>query len=135
MLFAVWHRMRRSRNRLGEEKTYLLMRRVLQEMTEAVRAHEGIVQGLLGDGLLAVFGAPVAQENAPLEACRAAQPFSGFRIKGLLVLAMSELSPKKAPKSKFVRRAAVRTGRPLTTHRRGIGRTYRSPRPISSGNG
>jgi class 3 adenylate cyclase len=58
--------------RLGEEKTYLLMRRVLQEMTEAVHAHEGTVQDLLGDGLLAVFGAPVALENAPLEACRAA---------------------------------------------------------------
>ena len=41
-------------------------------MTEAVEAHEGKVQDLLGDGLLAVFGAPIAQENSPLEACKAA---------------------------------------------------------------
>ena len=37
-------------------------------MTEAVEAHEGKVQDLLGDGLLAIFGAPIAHEDAPLEA-------------------------------------------------------------------
>ena len=41
-------------------------------MTEAVRAHDGTVGELLGDGILAVFGAPIAQENAPVQACRAA---------------------------------------------------------------
>jgi adenylate cyclase len=54
--------------KLGEEKTYLLMQRILHEMTEAVEAHEGKVQDLLGDGLLAIFGAPIAHEDAPLEA-------------------------------------------------------------------
>ena len=46
--------------RVGEEKTYLLMRRVIKEMSEAVHAHEGTVQELTGDGLMALFGVPVA---------------------------------------------------------------------------
>jgi class 3 adenylate cyclase/tetratricopeptide (TPR) repeat protein len=57
---------------LGEEKTYLLIQRVLQAMSEAVHCHEGTVQELTGDGLMALFGVPIASENAPLKACRAA---------------------------------------------------------------
>jgi class 3 adenylate cyclase len=57
---------------LGEEKTYLLIQRVLQAMSEAVHYHEGTVQELTGDGLMALFGVPIASENAPLKACRAA---------------------------------------------------------------
>ena len=41
-------------------------------MGEAVRERGGIVQGFTGDGIMAVFGAPVAFEDAPLRACRAA---------------------------------------------------------------
>jgi Adenylate and Guanylate cyclase catalytic domain/AAA ATPase domain len=37
-----------------------------------VREQGGIVQGFTGDGIMAVFGAPVAFEDAPLRACRAA---------------------------------------------------------------
>ena len=41
-------------------------------MDEAVREHGGVMQGFTGDGIMAVFGAPVAFEDAPLRACRAA---------------------------------------------------------------
>jgi hypothetical protein len=41
-------------------------------MDEAVREHGGVVQGFTGDGIMAVFGAPHAFEDAPLRACRAA---------------------------------------------------------------
>ena len=41
-------------------------------MDEAVREQGGVVQGFTGDGIMAVFGAPVAFEDAPLRACRAA---------------------------------------------------------------
>ena len=58
--------------RLGEEKTYLLVQRVLREMSEVVHAHRGTVQELTGDGLMALFGVPIASENAPVEACKAA---------------------------------------------------------------
>ena len=58
--------------RLGEEATYVLIQRVIKEMSEAVHAHEGTVQEVTGDGLMALFGAPAALEDAPVLACRAA---------------------------------------------------------------
>ena len=44
----------------------------LRLMTDAVEAYGGTVSQLLGDGLLALFGAPVAQEDHALRACLAA---------------------------------------------------------------
>jgi hypothetical protein len=41
-------------------------------MDEAVREQGGFVRGFTGGGIMAVFGAPVALEDAPLRACRAA---------------------------------------------------------------
>ena len=41
-------------------------------MDEAVREQGGVVRGFTGDGIMAVFGVPVALEDAPLRACRAA---------------------------------------------------------------
>ena len=41
-------------------------------MDEALREQGGVVQSFTGDGIMAVFGAPVAFEDAPLRACRAA---------------------------------------------------------------
>jgi class 3 adenylate cyclase/tetratricopeptide (TPR) repeat protein len=72
VLFADMASFTPTAERLGEERTFLLMRRILGAMSEAVRAHDGTVSELLGDGILAVFGAPIAQENAPVQACKAA---------------------------------------------------------------
>jgi class 3 adenylate cyclase len=58
--------------KLGEEAIYTLMRRVIAEMSEAVTNNNGSVQNLTGDGMMALFGAPVAIEDAPLRACQAA---------------------------------------------------------------
>ena len=58
--------------RSGEEAAYTLMRRLAKLMDEAVREQGGFVRGFTGDGVMAVFGAPVAFEDAPLRACRAA---------------------------------------------------------------
>ncbi len=41
-------------------------------MIEAVHAYEGTVNEVLGDGLMAIFGAPIAHEDHALRACRAA---------------------------------------------------------------
>ena len=48
------------------------MRSLSKLMGDAVREQGGIVQSFTGDGIMAVFGAPVAFEDAPLRACRAA---------------------------------------------------------------
>jgi class 3 adenylate cyclase len=57
--------------RSGEEAAYTLMRNLSKLMDEAVREQGGVVQSFTGDGIMAVFGAPVAFEDAPLRACRA----------------------------------------------------------------
>lgn len=58
--------------KLGEEDTYLTMQRVHRALSEAVHGEDGTVQEVTGDGIMALFGAPVALEDAPLHACRAA---------------------------------------------------------------
>ena len=58
--------------RAGEEAAYTLMRGLSKLMDEGVREQGGIVQSFTGDGIMAVFGAPLAFEDAPLRACRAA---------------------------------------------------------------
>jgi class 3 adenylate cyclase/tetratricopeptide (TPR) repeat protein len=49
-----------------------LMDPVIAAMTEAVHRYEGMVNQVLGDGLMALFGAPVAQEDHALRAACAA---------------------------------------------------------------
>ncbi len=58
--------------RSGEEAAFTLMRSLSKLMDDAVREQGGVVQSFTGDGIMAVFGAPVAFEDAPLRACRAA---------------------------------------------------------------
>jgi transcriptional regulator with GAF, ATPase, and Fis domain len=48
------------------------MERIYECMITAVLEEEGSVQELTGDGIFALFGAPIALEDAPLRACRAA---------------------------------------------------------------
>jgi class 3 adenylate cyclase len=58
--------------RSGEEAAFTLMRSLSKLMDDAVCEQGGVVQSFTGDGIMAVFGAPVAFEDAPLRACRAA---------------------------------------------------------------
>jgi class 3 adenylate cyclase len=58
--------------RSGEEAAFTLMRSLWKLMSEAVHEHGGVVQDFTGDGIMAVFGAPIAFEDAPLRASRAA---------------------------------------------------------------
>jgi class 3 adenylate cyclase len=52
--------------RSGEEAAYKLMRSLSKLIDEAVREQGGLIRGFTGDGILAVFGAPVAFEDSPL---------------------------------------------------------------------
>ena len=56
----------------GEEDTFALMQPILGRIVETVAAHGGTTQDMAGDGVMALFGAPHAIEDAPLRACRAA---------------------------------------------------------------
>src|SRR5690242_13314250 len=75
--------------RSGEEAAFALMRSLSSLMDEAVREQGGVVQSFTGDGIMAVFGAPVAFEDAPLRACRAA-----LSIQERLQVAAGDLAAK-----------------------------------------
>ena|SRR6266566_3467076 len=57
---------------IGEEATFELVRRIAAEQADAIRTHGGVLQDFAGDGVMAVFGAPIALEDACLRACRTA---------------------------------------------------------------
>ena len=58
--------------KLGEEQMYTLMREALSRMSEAVHAYEGHVATFTGDGMMALFGAPIAHEDSARRAVAAA---------------------------------------------------------------
>ena len=72
VLFADAEKFTRSSERVDEELVYGFMQRCLAVMTEAVHAHDGTVTQFRGDGIMALFGAPIAQEDAAVKAVLAA---------------------------------------------------------------
>lgn len=57
---------------LEDEGVYELIKRYLQVLAEDVYHYEGVVDKFTGDGLMALFGAPIAYENTAERAVRAA---------------------------------------------------------------
>jgi class 3 adenylate cyclase/tetratricopeptide (TPR) repeat protein len=57
---------------LDPEEAAKWLQIVLKTMSDAVHRHEGTVSRLQGDGIMALFGAPLAQEDHALRACFAA---------------------------------------------------------------
>src|SRR5438270_9531163 len=60
--------------KLGEEEMYSFMRESLARMSEAVHTYEGHVATFTGDGMMALFGAPIAHEDSARRAVAAALP-------------------------------------------------------------
>jgi class 3 adenylate cyclase len=54
------------------EEARRLLDPVLERMMEAVHHYEGTVNQVMGDGIMALFGAPVAHEDHAVRACYAA---------------------------------------------------------------
>ena len=54
------------------EEARELLDPVLQRMMEAVHFYEGTVNQVMGDGIMALFGAPIAHEDHAVRACFAA---------------------------------------------------------------
>ena len=57
---------------LDPEAAQQLLDTALQRMMDAVHRFEGTVNQVLGDGIMALFGAPIAHEDHALRACYAA---------------------------------------------------------------
>ena len=54
------------------EEARKLLDPVIEHMMEAVHRYEGIVNQVMGDGVMALFGAPLAHEDHAVRACYAA---------------------------------------------------------------
>jgi class 3 adenylate cyclase/tetratricopeptide (TPR) repeat protein len=62
---------------LDPEAAQRLLDPALQRMMDAVHRYEGTVNQVLGDGIMALFGAPVAHEDHAVRACYAALAMQG----------------------------------------------------------
>ncbi len=58
--------------KLGSEQMYSLMDEVYEILIHKVHDYEGTVNEMTGDGIMALFGAPIALEDAPQRAIRSA---------------------------------------------------------------
>src|SRR5438445_4653456 len=63
------------------EEARKLLDPVLERMMEAVHRYEGTVNQVMGDGIMALFGAPVAHEDHAVRACYAALRMQGSAKK------------------------------------------------------
>jgi class 3 adenylate cyclase len=67
--------------KLGSEETYSMMDQVYEILIHKVHDYEGTVNELTGDGIMALFGAPIALEDAPQRAIRSALAIHREMIK------------------------------------------------------
>jgi len=58
--------------RIGPEEAYSIMDQVYEILIHKVHDYEGTVNEMTGDGIMALFGAPIALEDAPQRAIRSA---------------------------------------------------------------
>ena len=58
--------------KLGDEKAFALIDEIFGILTQQIHRYEGTVQEFRGDGIMALFGAPIALENAAQRAVSAA---------------------------------------------------------------
>ena len=59
-------------DKLGPEELYGMMDQVYEILIKKVHDYEGTVNEMTGDGVMALFGAPIALEDAPQRAIRSA---------------------------------------------------------------
>jgi class 3 adenylate cyclase/tetratricopeptide (TPR) repeat protein len=58
--------------RLGPEEAYSIMDQIYEILIHKVHDYEGTVNEMTGDGIMALFGAPIALEDAPQRSIRSA---------------------------------------------------------------
>jgi class 3 adenylate cyclase/tetratricopeptide (TPR) repeat protein len=72
VMFADMEGFTQLSERLGPEEAYNVMDQVYEILIHKVHDYEGTVNEFTGDGIMALFGAPIAIEDAPQRAIRSA---------------------------------------------------------------
>ena len=72
VMFCDMERYSQLSERLGPEEAYGIMDQVYELLIHKVHDYEGTVNEMTGDGIMALFGAPIALEDAPQRAIRSA---------------------------------------------------------------
>ncbi|MEA2125783.1 MAG: adenylate cyclase [Solirubrobacteraceae bacterium] len=80
VLFADLRGFTAAAERLGAEGVIALLNRYLSAMGDAILDHGGTVVSFMGDGIMAVFGAPLAQPDHADRAVAAARELAGPRL-------------------------------------------------------
>ena len=90
--------------KLGSEQMYSIMDQVYEILIQKVHDYEGTVNELTGDGIMALFGAPIALEDGPQRAIR-----SGLAIHRELTRFSDQMKQEKGiPQIKM--RIGIHTG-------------------------
>ena len=72
VMFADMEGFTQISEKLGPEEAYTIMDQVYEILIHKVHDYEGTVNEMTGDGIMALFGAPIALEDAPQRAIRTA---------------------------------------------------------------
>ena len=91
--------------KIGPEKAYAIMDRVYEILIHKVHDFGGTVNEMTGDGIMALFGAPIALENAPERALR-----SSLTIHNEMVKLNQRLTQEKESMPPLKMRIGVHTG-------------------------
>ena len=90
---------------LGSEEAYTIMDQVYEILIHKVHDYEGTVNEMTGDGIMALFGAPIALEDASQRAIR-----SALAIHRELAKFSNRLKQKKEYTSPLKMRIGIHTG-------------------------
>ena len=91
--------------KLGPEEAYSIMDKVYEILIHKVHDYEGTVNEMTGDGIMALFGAPIALEDAPQRAIR-----SSLAIHKEMVKFSNKLSQARKDIPSLKMRIGLHTG-------------------------
>jgi class 3 adenylate cyclase/tetratricopeptide (TPR) repeat protein len=91
--------------RLGPEEAYDIVDQVYELLIHKVHDYEGTVNELTGDGILALFGAPIALEDAPQRAIR-----SGLAIHREMAKLSDKMKKERGGLPTLKMRIGIHTG-------------------------
>jgi len=91
--------------KLGPEEVYSIMDKVYEILIHKVHDYDGTVNEMTGDGIMALFGAPIALEDAPQRAIQ-----SSLAIHREMVKFSSKLNQERKDIPPFKMRIGLHTG-------------------------